>query len=99
MKMISSVVLVITLTFFVELGFAQGRYFEGMPIKPNCPCEVPLIFRGRQSEINPNPVNPTFNCILSLPTASTAPEGIYLFKRKKKRPRPAYPKQTNIIRF
>ncbi len=99
MKMISSVVLVITLTFFVELGFAQGRYFEGMPIKPNCPCEVPLIFRGRQSEINPNPVNPTFNCILSLPTASTAPEGIYLFKRKRKSIPPIYPKTSTIIRL
>ena len=85
-------------------GFAQTYHYDydGMPIKPKCSCGMGAIFKSNQREMPYVPLAISSRCKHYVPPTNniaSAPEDFYLFKRKKKRPQPIYPKTSSITRF
>jgi hypothetical protein len=90
------------LCLYALSSYAQNQYYAGMPLPPNCPCSMSPIFKEKHKDISSIPYS-TWLKYKHIPTANFvptyAPEGFYLFKRKRKNPPPTYPKTSTIIRF
>lgn len=80
-------------------AFAQKQYNSGTQQMTSCPCEAANFFNGNRYEgvMRPNSTSP--NCRIHTAVPDTVPEGFYLMKRNKKKPKPAYPKTSSIIRL
>jgi hypothetical protein len=91
------------LCLYALSSYAQNQYYAGMPLPPNCPCSMAPIFKEKHKDISSIPYATTLKCKHMLPAtfvpAPYAPEGFYLFKRKRKRAQPTYPKTSTIIHF
>ena len=100
MRQLTSLVLILYLSSLTSFAQRQ-QYYQGMPIAPICPKETApfFTFKAHGNELPPRPFVISANSNPFVPVATTAPEGFYFFKRNKKRPKPSYPKTSNIIRF
>ena len=80
-------------------AFTQKPYYAGTQNTITCPCEATNFLKGNRSEgvMRPNGISP--NCRMHTAVIDTVPEGFYLLKRPKKKPKPIYPKSSSIIRF
>lgn len=94
----------IIITFFLLAiqpiqAFTQKQYYAGTQNTTTCPCEAANFFNGNRYEdvMRPNGISPT--CRMHLAVTDTVPEGYYLLKRPKKKPKPIYTKTSSIIRF
>lgn len=80
-------------------AFTQKQYYSGTQNITTCPCEAANFFKGNGYEgvMRPNSISP--DCRMHTAVTDTVPEGFYLLKRPKKKPKPVYPKTSSIIRF
>ena len=102
--MTSSIKKTTIITFFLLViqpiqAFTQKQYSSSTQQMTSCPCEAANFFKGNRYEgvMRPNSISP--NCRMHTAVTDTVPEGFYLLKRPKKKPQPAYPKTSSIIRF
>ncbi len=99
MKMKNYTLIPLYLLFYTTTGFAQGQYFTEMFIKPNCACQPIQIFSNNQNDkLIPDFVHAS-KCALFVADTFPLNKNFYAFKRHKKKPKPTYPKTSNIIRF
>lgn len=80
-------------------AFTQKQYYSGTQQMTSCPCEAANFFKGNPYEgaMRPNGISP--DCKMHKAVTDTVPEGFYLLKRPKKKPKPVYPKTSSIIRL
>lgn len=109
--MTSIIIKTTIITFFLMAirpinAFTQKQYYAGTQQMTSCPCEAAQFFKGNPYEgvMRPNGISP--DCRMHTAVTDTVPEGFYLMslrdsfgKKSKKKPKPAYPKTSSIIRF
>lgn len=79
--------------------FAQGQYGQTLQTQTIYPLETMQFFRSGQSGMPLPPCSMTPHFYPNPLVAAYAPEGFYLFKKHKKKPKVNYAKKSHIVRF
>lgn len=97
MKRTHFILLSLSLTYLPT--FAQGQYGEILRPQTFYPIETTQFFRSGQGGMPLRSTSMTPNFYPNPPFAAYVPEGFYLFKKHKKRPKVNYAKKSHIVRF
>ncbi len=97
MKKINLTLLLLSLTYLSS--FPQGQYGQTLQTQTIYPLETGQFFRSGQSGMPLRSMSMSPNFYQIPPVVTYVPEGVYLFKRNKKKPKVNHAKKSHIIRF